>query len=404
VSLPAFAFTSPAHVVFGAGALRESIPLLLAHGPRLLLLTGGTPDRAAPLTGLLRAAGAELLLAPVRGEPTFTSVRSLVAEARSFRPDAVAALGGGSVIDTGKAVAMLLTNGGDPLDYAEVIGRNQPVTRPALPFTALPTTAGAGAEATRNAVLRDPEQHIKVSLRSPLMVPRLVIIDPTTTSSLSPAVTAATGLDALSQLIEPLVSIKANPATDALCRAGIPRIARALPRACATPDDLEARADLALAAWWSGLALANAGLGAVHGFAAALGGMIDAPHGLICARFLVPVMRTNLDALRASGPEGSTGLDRYREIAALLTGYPDASAEDGLAWLTTWINALPLPPLPPIPDPAATITAAAHSSSMKGNPVPLSPVALAQTLTAAKDAPVILPVFSCKHERGSRSG
>jgi alcohol dehydrogenase class IV len=378
---PTFEFAALNRVVFGCGRVREIGSLVRPLGERCLMFTGGQPERNAAVIEVLEQAGVIVSVIPVHGEPTFDRVRSHVAAALVYGPDVIVAMGGGSVIDTAKAVAMLLAQGGDPMDYAEVIGRGLPITLPSVPWVAIPTTAGAGAEATRNAVLVEPNQQAKVSLRSHLMLPSLVMIDPELTVSLPPAVTAATGLDALSQLIEPYVSIKANPATDALCRAGIPLVARSLRRACEDPGDLAARSDLALAAWWSGMALANAGLGAVHGFAGALGGMTDAPHGLLCARFLVPVCRANVAALRAK-PGGETAFFRYADVAALLTGKAGISIDDGLDWLAAWIESLPLPRLSAVPDRDAAITAALRSSSMKGNPVELERSILAEVFAS----------------------
>ncbi len=379
---PAFEFVSPNRVVFGCGRLNEAGSLVGAMGERCLLFSSGESRRVVPLLGSLADAGVNVQTIPVRGEPTFDLIRQHLAAALIFGPDVIIGLGGGSVIDTAKAVAMLLAQGGDPIDYAEVIGRGLPITMPSVSWVAIPTTAGAGAEATRNAVLVEPTLKAKVSLRSYLMLPSLVIIDPELTVSLPPEITAATGLDALSQLIEPYVSIKANPATDALCRAGIPLVARSLRRACEHPDDLDARGDLSLAAWWSGLALANAGLGAVHGFAGALGGLTGVSHGLLCARFLVPVCRANVEALRATS-NGEPGLHRYAEIAALLTGKSNLSIDEGLDWLAVWIDTLPLPRLSVVENKDAIITAALRSSSMKGNPVALDHQQLSDVLALA---------------------
>lgn len=377
---PVFEFVSPNRVVFGCGRLNDAGSLVRSMGERCLLFVSGDTRRVEALLTLLAGAGVQVQTISVRGEPTFDLIRQHLSTALVFGPDVIIGMGGGSVIDTAKAVAMLLAQGGDPLDYAEVIGRGLPITHPSVPWVAIPTTAGAGAEATRNAVLVEPTLKAKVSLRSYLMLPSLVIIDPELTVSLPPGITAATGLDALSQLIEPYVSIKANPATDALCRAGIPLIARSLQRACEKPGDLRARSDLALSAWWSGVALANAGLGAVHGFAGALGGMTEAPHGLLCARFLAPVCRANVAALRII-QNGEATLQRYADLAALLTGNPVATIDEGIDWLETWIHSLPLPRLPGWQIAAdAVIDAALRSSSMKGNPVALDRKQLADVL------------------------
>jgi len=387
---PAFEFAAPRRVMFGRGRIRDAGEAIRAWGTRCLVFAGSDASRCRTLLETLDRAGMQAHILSALGEPTFDLARQQVEVARSFRPDVIVAMGGGSVIDSGKAVAMLLTNGGDPLDYAEVIGRGLAITKPSLPFVAVPTTAGAGAEATRNAVLIDPKHQAKVSLRSHLMLPELVIIDPETTIGLPASITAATGMDALAQLIEPFVSVKANPVTDALCRAGIARVARSLERACQKPDDLDAREDMSLAAWWSGMALANAGLGAVHGFAAALGGMCHAPHGLICAAMLTPVGRANITALRAMDPEHPT-LMKYEEVARILTGRKNARADDGPKWISELSARLPLEKLTDYGIVALSaetiIDAAQKSSSMKGNPTALPREVLLNILHGAGKMP-----------------
>src|SRR5208337_2266718 len=290
-------------------------------------------------------------------------------QARGKHCDVVIALGGGSVIDTGKAIAALLTNPGELMDYLEVVGKGKALQNPAAPFIAVPTTAGTGAEVTRNAVLGVPERRVKVSLRSPWLLPRLAVVDPELTYGLPPAITAHTGLDALTQLIEAYVSIRANPMTDGFCAQGIPLAARSLRRAFYEGDDPEARRDMSLAALFSGLALANAGLGVVHGFAAPLGGRFPAPHGAICAAILPHGMEMNLRALRVRAPQ-SDALRRYQEVARMLTGRDDASAEDGILWTREICQELEIAPLKAYgmseEDVPKLTLDAAKASSMKG--------------------------------------
>jgi alcohol dehydrogenase class IV len=290
------------------------------------------------------------------------------------------------VLDTGKAIAMLLTNGRDPLDYLEVIGRGQPITKPALPYIAIPTTAGTGSEVTRNAVLGSPEHRVKVSLRSPLMLPRLALVDPELTTTMPPPVTASTGLDALIQVMEPYVSAKATPITDAICLDGMHRAARSLRRAYENGDDLAAREDMALTSFYGGLALANAKLGAVHGFAGPFGGMFDGPHGAVCAALLPHVMAINVKALRKRAPD-SEALRRYDEIAQILTGEPEAVAADGVVWVHELCEDLQVPPLgayglitADFPD---LIEKSGKSSSMQGNPIQLSSPEMTEILERA---------------------
>ncbi len=377
-----FEFATATRILFGRGVLQESIPAITGLGRRLLIVTGQNAGRAGPLLERLKGH-ADAQVQCVTGEPTVAQIEEASRLARADRIEAVVGMGGGSAIDAGKAVAALAANDGALLDYLEVIGRAQPLERAPLPFVAIPTTAGTGAEVTRNAVLSSPEHQVKVSLRSPLMLPRLAVVDPELTLGLPPALTASTGLDALTQLIEPLVSVRANPFTDSFCREGISRAARSLSRACAFPNDLAAREDMALAGLLSGLALANAGLGAVHGFAAAIGGMFPAPHGAICAAMLPQVMAVNLRACRERLPAGEA-LTRFAEIGRLLTGRTDANADDAVDWVQQLGEELGIPPLATYglrPEHASAVCAkAAQASSMKGNPVKLTPTELEEML------------------------
>ena len=259
----------------------------------------------------------------VSGEPTVEVIEAGLEQARDHHSELVISLGGGSVIDAGKAIAALLTNPGQIYDYLEVVGKGKPLTNPSVPYIAIPTTAGTGSEVTRNAVITVADQRVKVSLRSPSMLPRLAIVDPELAFGLPPEITAFTGLDALTQLIEPFLSNAANPMTDALCREGMRYAARSLRQAHDHGDDPEAREGMALASLFGGLALANAKLGAVHGFAGPIGGMFPAPHGAICARLLPLVVEGNLKAIRSRAAQAST-LDRFIEMSRLLTGDQNA--------------------------------------------------------------------------------
>jgi alcohol dehydrogenase class IV len=381
-----FEFASAARVVFGAGAARQSGKEIRAFGSRFLLVTGQQPDRAAWLAEALRDAGAAAVSFCVEDEPTVALVRAAVALARAESVDAVIGCGGGSALDCAKAAAALAPHPGDPLDYLEVVGRGLSLPGPGLPFVALPTTAGTGSEVTRNAVLGATEQGVKASLRSPHMLARLAIVDPELTLGLPPEVTAATGLDALTQVIEPFVSARANPLTDGLCREGIRRAADCLERAFLDGSDLEARTGMSLASLCGGFALANAGLGAAHGFAAPIGGRFPAPHGAVCAALLPPVMDANLRALRERAPQHPS-IARYDEVARLVTGWPEAAAEDGIDWVRRLAARLRIPPLRCYglaeADVEPLCAAAAQASSMKANPVALTPEELTGILRAA---------------------
>lgn len=382
-----FEFATVTRIVFGAGSLRDSGALLAPLGKRALVVTGSKPERAAPLFEVLQAQQIEHSVFVSSGEPSIETARAGRKHAQEMSCDFVIGFGGGSVLDTAKAIAALLTNPGDPLDYLEVIGRGQPIRQLSAPLVTVPTTAGTGSEVTSNAVLFSPEHHVKVSLRSPLMLARLAIVDSSLTHSSPPDVTAQSGLDALTQVIEPFVSNKANPMTDALCREGIARAARSLRQVYQQPDDAAAREDMALTALFGGLALSNAKLGAVHGFAAPLGGMFDAPHGGICARLLPVVMRVNLRALRSRQPE-SEALRRYDEIARLITGDPQATADTGAAWLERLCTDLRIPSLSAYgvseADYPLLIEKASAASSMQGNPIKLTPDELQDILAAGQ--------------------
>ncbi|MEO5961059.1 MAG: iron-containing alcohol dehydrogenase [Opitutaceae bacterium] len=381
-----FEFATATRIVFGSGTLSEIGPAACGFGCHALVVTGHKPIRAQRLLDLITAAKIAFTLFPVAHEPTTDDIVRGTARARAAGCDFVIGFGGGSAIDAAKAIAALLSNPGDLDDYLEVIGRAQPLAHPAAPCIAIPTTAGTGAEVTRNAVLGSPTHHLKVSLRSPHLLPRLALVDPELTYDLPPTLTASTGLDALTQLIEPYVSSRANPLTDALCVEGIRRAARSLRRAVENGRDSGAREDMALASLFGGLALANAGLGAVHGFASPIGGMFSAPHGAVCAALLAPAIEANLLALRSRAPQHNS-LRRYDEIARLVTAQPHATADDLVPWLRRLVADLRIPSLAAYGlTPADTphiVEAAAKASSMKANPIGLTPDELAAILAAA---------------------
>ena len=381
-----FEFATAHEIVFGARTVRTLPERVRPHGASVLVVTGSDPVRAASVLESMNDAGLAVTIWPTAGEPTIEDARAAVREAHEERVEVIVGIGGGSAIDLAKAVAVLATNAGDPLDYLEMIGGGRPVVEAPLPTMAVPTTAGAGAEVTRNAVLLSREHGVKASLRSPLMLPRLALVDPELTLSLPPDVTAATGMDALAQLLEPYVSVRANPVSDAICLDGLPRVARSLARAWRDGGDLEARAEMSLAALYGGLALANAGLGAVHGFAAVLGGRFDAPHGAVCAALLPGVVRANAAAL-AERDRASPALGRYECAARILTGRSDARPTDLAEWLGELRETLQIPGLraygvdatdaPPI------VAAAARASSMRANPIVLTPDELHAVLESA---------------------
>jgi alcohol dehydrogenase class IV len=369
-----FEFATATRIVFGFGAIRSLAALAQLLGARALVITGANTTRA------VRAlAGLEASYFSFTGEPTLAIVREGVKAARGCQ--FVIGFGGGSAMDAAKAIAALAPNSGEPLDYLEVIGQGRMLEHAPLPFLMVPTTAGTGAEVTRNAVLGSPEHGVKASLRSPLLVPRAALIDPELTLEAPPGITASTGLDTLTQLIEPFVSCRANALTDGFCLDGMRRAASALPKAFRNGQDRDARAEMAYASLLSGLSLANAGLGIVHGFASPLGGLLEAPHGALCAAVLPHGMAMNIRALRERAPTHDA-LDKYRRVAQLLTADSQAEADDAVSYMSNLCRSLGVSSLrsyglEPSGIPAL-VAKVAGASSTKANPIPLSMGELAE--------------------------
>jgi alcohol dehydrogenase class IV len=389
-----FEFFSVPRLVFGRGTVARLGSLAAEFGQAALVVTnagrpgeGGIADRAA---AELARSGVRSAFCTQDGEPVIEDVEQAVATGRGAGCDLVIGLGGGSAIDVAKAAAGLLTNGGGPLDYLEVIGRGQPLQQPAAPWIAVPTTAGTGAEMTRNAVLGCPEKQFKASLRSPHLLARVALVDAELARGVPRDVTVSSGMDALCQLIESYTSNRAQPITDALALKGIALAARALPRVAAAGDDLDARDDMALAALLSGLTLANAGLGAVHGFAAPLGANFPIPHGTVCAVLLPLVMAANVRALRDQRAD-HPWLDRYATIGRALADQelpsPAAAIEAGIHCTRDMVRQFEIPGLgryglsaDRIP---AMVALARQASSMRYNPFVLDEETLGAILADA---------------------
>ena len=369
-----FEFATASRIVFGLGSLRQLPELARSYGSRALLVTGRNSNRTMSLLEALHHNGFSTATVTAEGEPTLDTVRQGAKTARSGC-DLVIGFGGGSAMDAAKAIAVLATNSGEPLDYLEVIGKGAAFTNEPLPCIAVPTTAGTGAEVTRNSVLGSPEHGLKASLRGPFLLPQIAIIDPELTVSLPPPVTAHSGIDALTQLIEPFVSCRAQPFTDMFCRTGIAHVRTALRQAFKDGKDLPAREHMCFASLLSGLALANAGLGIIHGFAAPLGGMLDAPHGAICAAVLPSAVDVNVRALRQRAP-GHIALNRYREIAHTLTANERAEPEDLMPWLISLTQDLGIQSLGAwglqISQLPELVEKTAGANSTKANPIPLT--------------------------------
>ncbi|MEL7213478.1 MAG: iron-containing alcohol dehydrogenase [Pseudomonadota bacterium] len=361
---------TPRKIIFGRGASADAAQHITAHGTHIALIHGANPKRAQWLIDALHKAGAQVHPLPCPSEPTLPMLESALTTLRPKQIDAVVGLGGGAPLDLTKALAALIPATGDPLDHLEVVGRGLPLTANPLPFIAIPTTSGTGAEATKNAVIGVPEHARKVSLRDDRMLATLALVDPALTDHCPKAITLASGVDAITQVIEPYISSKATPLTDALCKPAIPLGLQAL-KTLMQHEDPDARDTLAHVALTSGIALANSGLGAVHGLAGVIGGLTPAPHGAVCGALLAPVLKTNAEAL----PDNSKIAEVQTLIATTLGDLHNFTQTHGLPTL----QAMGVAPT----DHAKIAQAAAASSSMKGNPTPLSETQLIACLAAA---------------------
>lgn len=379
-----FDFSTAGRVIFGEGRLREVSGIAQEYGRRALVVCGSV-ERAQPLFSRLDDAKIDFTHFAVKGEPTLALVKEGVELAKASSAQMILSFGGGSAIDAGKAIAALVTNPDDPLDYLEVIGKGQKLTQEPLPFIAIPTTAGTGAEVTRNAVISSPEHRLKVSLRSHLMLPKVALVDPELTYGLPRDITAYTGMDAITQVLEPLVSNAANMMTDMICQLGLLYGANAIFDAY-TSDDHAARATMALVSLWGGIALTNAKLGAVHGFAGVLGGMYEAPHGALCAALLPHVTMVNVRALQEREPNNAA-IRRYTSAVNYLSGYKVSDPAQTAEILRELTRSLSIQPLRVYgiqsKDFPEIVEKSAKSSSMKGNPIVLTTDELTEILDRA---------------------
>jgi len=382
-----FEFATADRIIFGPGKLNQIGSYAGELGKKALVVIGIELSKAAIFLEILDEVGIDSEIFSIDQEPTIEIIREGMYLARTANCDMVISFGGGSAIDCGKAISVLLTNTGDILEYLEVIGKGKPILSHPVTFIAIPTTAGTGAEVTSNAVINSPVHKVKVSLRSPKMLPDIALIDPELTFSMPPEITGFTGMDALTQVIEPYVSKKSNPFTDSICREGMRRASNSLLLAYFNGDNLTARTDMSITSMFGGLALANSKLGAVHGIAGPFGGMFHAAHGAICARLLPYVMQENIHALQNREPQNEARY-KYDEIARLLTSNSNATAMDGVDWIFELINSLKIPPLSiygfsesELP---GMIKKAKNASSMKGNPIQLTDEELENILTKAK--------------------
>ncbi|MBY8073608.1 iron-containing alcohol dehydrogenase [Vibrio fluvialis] len=368
-----FQFMTSSRIIFGEGALQSSLSVISQYGYSVFLVSGKRTERANVVVDYLQQQNMRYQHLAVSGEPNITMVEEAAVGGRRFRPDVVVAIGGGSVLDMGKALAAIIPNQGNVYDYVEVVGRNVPLKSKPLPFIAIPTTASTGSEVTRNAVLRSGQDRVKVSLRSPEMLADVAIVDPTLTYGTDLATSGRGAMDAFTHLMEAYVCGEPNPLTDMICEEGVRRLSRSILAACVR-DDSKARADLSFAAMLGGMAITNAKLGAAHGLASALGGKLDAPHSVITARLAPYVMRENIHAAQLAGREDV--LARYRRLSHLLTGRKNANVEDGALWAQMMLDKLKLPTLSEYGVCSTSFEQVARdamkSNAIKGNPIPLT--------------------------------
>ncbi len=351
-------------------------------GSKVLIVSGKNQKLAIQLSEKLKELDLAFEIFSIKSEPTTHDIEKGTTLAKKTRCNVIAGVGGGSVIDSAKAIAALATNIGVLTDYLEVIGKGLKLEEAPLPYIAIPTTAGTGAEVTKNSVIKSIDHNVKVSLRSDLMFPTIALIDPELTLTMPPNITASTGVDALTHLLETFVSCQSNPFIDMVCREGMTRIAKFLERAFISGNDLEARENMSMASMLGGMALANVKLGAVHGFAGPLGGMFPIPHGAVCACLLPAVMEVNIAVLREKKFEAQ--LLKFDKVARILTQNNSAIAEDGVIWVQEMVKKLKIPSLSDFHLTSESfpelIEKARNSSSMKGNPVELDSAQLFEIL------------------------
>ncbi|WP_114764314.1 iron-containing alcohol dehydrogenase [Vibrio rhodolitus] len=368
-----FQFMTSTRIIFGEGALQSSLSVINQFGYSVLLVSGKNTQRASPIIQYIKMQGMRYQHVAISGEPNITMVEETALNGRKFKPDMVIAIGGGSVIDMGKALAAIIPNQGDVYDYVEVVGRNVPLKTKPIPFIAIPTTASTGSEVTRNAVLRSGQDKVKVSLRSPEMLADVAIVDPTLTYGTDSYTSGRGAMDAFTHLMEAYVCGEPNPITDMICEEGLRRLSGSVIAGC-LEDDFNARADLSFAAMLGGMAITNAKLGAAHGLASALGGKLAAPHSVITARLAPFVMQENIRSAEQAGR--ADVLSRYRKMAYLLTGRTNACRDDSVLWVNMMLEKLKLPNLNEFGVCRTSFEQVADdalkSVAIKGNPLPLT--------------------------------
>ncbi len=368
-----FQFMTATRIIFGENTYLSSLSLLSQFGYSVLLVTGKELSRAQPVIDYLQQQKMRYQHIVIRCEPNITMVEEAAVAARKFKPDLVVAVGGGSAVDMGKALSAMIPNHGSVYDYVEVVGRCVPLKTKPIPFIAIPSLAGSGAEVTRKAVLKSGQDRVKVSLRSAELLPDVAIVDPCLTYGMSSLLAGRGAMEAFVHLMEAYVCSAPNPLTDMVCEQGLTKLSRAILPAC-LDDDKRARGDLSFSAMLGGMAVSNAKQGAAHGLAAALGGKLEAPHSMITSRLAPHVMGENIIAARRKGREDI--LQRYRRIAYCLTGKEQQYEESCVTWSQEILDRLQLPKLDAFGVCHTSFEQVADdalkSVSIRGNPLPLT--------------------------------
>lgn len=389
--IDAFGLAAIPALHFGAGKISVLPSLIKPLGDSILLVTGArsftASDPGKELLSLLKAQGITVHSCTIAQEPTPVMIDKVVEDFFDDRPCVVVAIGGGSVLDAGKAISAMLPLKEPVKDYLEGVGTKiHPGVK--VPFVAVPTTAGTGSEATKNSVISEVGPHgYKKSLRHNRFVPDAAIIDPLLMLSCPPAITAASGMDAFTQLLESYLSTAANPITDALALEGLQHVRNSLLRACHDGSDLEARTGMALAACLSGITLANAGLGLVHGLASPIGGYFDIAHGVICSRLIGAANKITVRKLRASASAG-IALKKYAAVGKLYSqtdGKTDAYYTDHLlSLIEAWTGELKIPSLAQGGVDTSDFNRIVKASDSKNNPIALHHDEMIEVLEMAR--------------------
>ncbi|PSV17986.1 alcohol dehydrogenase [Photobacterium kishitanii] len=368
-----FQFMTSTRIIFGEGALHDSLSLLNQFGYSALLVTGQDQQRSQQLEQYFKQQNMRYQRLVIKGEPLIAMIEESAAMGRTFCPDMVIGIGGGSVLDAAKSLAALIPNQGSVYDYVDVVGRNVPLQVKSLPFIAIPTTAGTGAEVSKSAVLQSAQEQVKVNLSNAELFPDLAIIDPTLTYGMDAVLSGYCAMDAFTHLMESYVCSEPNPLTDMICEEGLKHIAMSILPAC-RDDHYPSRSNIAFAAMLGGMARSNAKLGAAHGLASALSGRLNAPHGLITAQLSPYVMTENISVAIELGR--SDVLARYQKLAVILTMNKDANIDDSVRWVENILIKLQLPSLS-VYGLCNTMFEevaedALRTSAIKGNPLPLN--------------------------------